>query len=345
VDLDPKIQEIATGSLAALSALGAVIRKRDGSVHLVPLGDKVTPLEDEGTAFSRTKTAVVDRADGGMVYWAAEAKLRRRKLSRDGSAGPVEELASGVEDGYAVAALPLPGADEKDVVAFVARAPTRDGERAARVWIDGDGAYDLSPDGTGASSVALVTRGTTITAVWLDARSALAPIHSRTIDATVKGQSRIGPETVVWIAPSPGELYATLGAVSGEHGVLAFSALPKNANDFGLAVVPVVPGKPPLESARWLDYPNGLDPAPAVGVTLCGRAGVVLARPLERAPESPRLIEFVTLGPDGTTAPDREIARGARVDHVAAWASPAGDGWIAWTADGRTRARRARCRK
>jgi hypothetical protein len=229
----------------------------------------------------------------------------------------------------------------------VARQRSADGDRRAKVWVEGKGTHELAPDGSGASSVFLAAAGPgRVAALWLDARSALAPLHAVPVELDGAGEPRMGHESTVWIAP-PSELLSQVSAVrvAEQGGLVALLALPRNGMDFGLAGVPVAFGAPPLETVQWLDYPNGLDPAPIVPARFCGLPAVLMVRPTARPIDAPRSLELATVEAFGRVTPRLEIARASRVDHVAAWVSPRGDGWVAWVGDGRTLVRKVRCGK
>lgn len=333
---DAKTHDVATGAYAALAGELLVIRRKDGELATVRLGDKPTPLADDGVAFARGKTAVAPRGTGAAAYFVDAGKLVRRVVDDAGKTGPAEVLAEDAEE-YPPHAAGLPAGD---VVAYVARRTSKDGERRARLWVDGKGISDLSPDGSGAASVFLVPLGASrIAAVWMDQRAALAPIHGAWLE--LSPEPKIEREGVTWIAP-PSELSSVVTAVRVGDAIVAFTAVPKDGSTFGLAAVPV--SEHPHDDAVWLDYPNGLDPAPVVPLVLCDRPMVALVRPVARPIDAPRVLELATVEATGVVTPRLELARAGRIDHVTAWGTR-DHGWVAWAGDGRTRVRRVRCGK
>jgi hypothetical protein len=56
-------------------------------------------------------------------------------------------------------------------------------------------------------------------------------------------------------------------------------------------------------------------------------------------------VELATVEASGRVTVRLEVGRAERVDHLAAWVSPKGDGWLAWVGDGRTWVRHVRCEK
>jgi hypothetical protein len=317
----------------------AVVRRRDGDLATVKLSDKTTPLADDGSNFAITRTSVVAR-DGGAVaaFFVDHGKLVRRVIDAAGAVAAPEVLADDAEE-YPPHAAKVEGAGE--AAAYVARRTNKDGERRARLWVDGKETIDLSPDGSGAASVFLVPLGPAkLSAVWMDQRSALAPIHAAWLD--LSAAPRIEREGVAWIAP-PSELSSLVSAARVGDGLVALSALPKDGAAFGLASLPVSVERP-RDEAIWLDYPNGLDPAPVVPITVCGEPLVAFVRPTARPIDSPKVLMLGAIDASGVVTERLEIARAARVDHVSTWGAR-DHGWVLWTADGRTRARRVRCGK
>jgi hypothetical protein len=338
--------DIGTGSLVELGAVGAVIRRKDDEILLVRLGSKIAPLSDDGKLYARGKTLLIDRGKDTMSYWVDAGRLRRRLIDSEGKASPVETVAEDVQDGTLVHGLRNEGgAAARDVVAYVARRRSPDGERHARVWIEGKGSHDLSPEGSGAASVWVTpAEAGRITVVWGDARSALTPVHAAALELDGAGEPRVSSESVLWMG-SPSESFPTISAVPVEGGVVALLPLPRNGLDFGLAAVPVVFGGGPIEDALWLVYPNGLDPAPVTPARFCQKPMIALVRPTAQPPSSPKAVELATVEASGRVTVRLEVGRAERVDHLAAWVSPKGDGWLAWVGDGRTWVRHVRCEK
>ena len=74
------------------------------------------------------------------------------------------------------------GGKRREVAIYIARAEKKTDERGARIWVEGAGSAALSSDGSGASSVALAASEGGLVAVMLDLRSAMSPVHARTIE-------------------------------------------------------------------------------------------------------------------------------------------------------------------
>lgn len=341
--LGPKAIDVATGSFASLAEGGLVIRKRDGELVLVKLGDKPGSAEGDGSTFSRTRSATVDRGGGKTaVYWVDGGKLKRRTVDANGDNGPLEVVADDAEDGYPPHAVRTTGAKPVELAGYVARRATKDGERRAKLWVEGRGSHALSPEGSGGASVWLtLLSDDRVHAAWLDQRTAMTPVHVATVSLAGDGVT-ISTPVVAWNAP-PSDQVSLVSSVLSGGAVVALMAGPKNGSDFGLAAVPIDDARP-ADDALWLDYPNGLDPAPVVPARFCGLPAAVIVKPTARPIDAPRAVSIVTVEASGRVTERAEVARAARIDHLAAWGSADG-GWIAWAGDGRTLVRRVRCGK
>jgi hypothetical protein len=348
--MDKKVDDVATGSLGVLSSLGVFVRTRSDELLLARLTPTASTIAGDGKGFSRTKALVLDRPSGAAVYWISEGRLVRRLVELDGKVGNLEVLAMDASDGYAPRGARSSGgpADERqDVVAYVAQKKSSDGDRRARLYVERKPTLDLSEDGGGASSLTLTAVGErSFVAAWLDARSALAPMHGRRIELDAAGEAQLGKENVAWIAP-PSENFVELAAVKAERGVVAMVAVGKNATDFGLAAAPVTFDGPPRDDATWLDYANGVDPAVVVGGRLCGVPAVAFAEPADKSVNASRVITLGTIDDEGFVTRHVEVARGTRVDHLDLWVAPTGngEGALLYALDGRTLVKRVRCKK
>jgi len=147
----------------------------------------------------------------------------------------------------------------------------------AWIAVDDGAPVRFSEDGSGATSVALATRGTSLVAVLLDARAALTAMHVRTLG--YDGKLQIGEDVVVFVG-GPGDRHTAAALVlppardvalreaTHEPPPPAWALLPisRDLADFGLAAVRL--DVPPRvdEPVVWSGYRNGLDPAPVAAV-------------------------------------------------------------------------------
>jgi hypothetical protein len=345
--LGAKTHDIATGSFVALGSVGAIIRKKDDTLSVVKLADSPAPTRldsNDATNYARTSTSVIDHDGTSFVYWVASSKLLRRSVDPSGTIGNVETLALDAEDGVSVSGVRV--ADEsgapRDVVAYVAGRADKKG-RILHVWIEGEGPRGVGTEPLGASAVWAVSEApATVSVLRVDQRAALAPISVIKGTLAAGGEPRWGEDTVVWMAPAS-DLLSTVSAVKSGESLVSLMATYQSGMSFGLAAAPVVVGARPVDDATWFEYPNGLDPPLVRPMQVCGRGVAVAVIPTDKPIAAPRAIELLSIDPNGAVQSRLEIGRAGRIDHIATWSAPGGDGWIAWVGDGRTLVRSVRC--
>ena len=307
-----------SGAIAlARSAKGPV---RKGKIDSVPEPAAAFAVLGRGPAVA-----------GGYAHWVSGGRLHRRRA--DGS-GELESLADDARDGARVAAAVVKGGT---AVAYVARADS-DGTSRVKLWLGQGRTLDLTVEGAGASSVALASVDGRLIAVSIDGRSAMTPLHARSISIDGPGPPELGPDVVAWVA---GPAHAFTEVSAGSDGTSAWALLPieRDATHFGLATVPL--GSEPHMDAEvaFLEYPNGIDLAPVATARLCGKPYVALARPAAAAPRSPQELVLAPIA-GGETA---VLANAAGFAAVSLAAAPGG-GLVVYVADGRTWARGLECR-
>jgi hypothetical protein len=284
---------------------------------------------------------------GSYAYWVSHGKLVRRSFGWSAGAplGSLEVLATDALDGTRVAAetVTVAGAagQRREVAIYIARTQKKTDERGARVWVEGAGSAPLSSDGSGASSVAMASSDRGLVAVMLDARSAMSPVHARTIEVDERGPARLGPDVVVFVGPSP-EGHTEVAAAPSSEGPIAFIPFAQDTSSFGLSSL-FIGTEPHLDAdVHWRMYPNGLEPAPAAGAALCGRTWVAYARPSAAAPASPHVL---VLAPTekGAFGPELMAAQGFDFASVSLAPRDEGGGWLAWVGNGRSWIRAVRC--
>lgn len=346
--LDNKTHDVATGSYASVGAAGVVIRKKDESFGVVKLTDTPSRLEAaDANQYARTRTLALDHEASTYAYWEQNDKLKRRTVSSTDT-GSIEELSADAEDGGVPAGVRINDESGKahDVVAYVGgmnrKAPV------VRVWIEnsagsGGTVVDVAGEPATASDVWVVAETPTkATIFWIDQRSAIAPVHAARLTLNANAEPSFTKESIVWIAPSS-DLHTVLTGVKAGNSSIVMTATYKGAMSFGFGATAAIEGARPVDDAFWLEYPNGLDPAPVSGATFCSQPTALLARPADKPIDSPRILELVTLTESGVINGRLEVAKAGRIDHVAAWNSPTGDGWLLWVGDGRTLVRRVKC--
>jgi len=342
------------GSLA-VAARGAVLRTRADELVLMPLDalladphKKIGPADDQDAA---AEEALASRAPPPALtrshaYWVSGGKLVRRPLRWQGGSpgGALEVLAGGAEGGTRVSAdsaVPGGGGAARDVVIYIAQAASEKDERQAKLWTEGTGVGPFSSDGSGASSVALARAGGRTVGISLDARSAMSPVHARTIDVGSAGAPRLGPDVVLLVGPSP-EGHTEIAAASGRDGPIALVPFARDTTSFGLASI-FVGDEPHLDApVHWSMYPNGIEPAPVAAAVFCGHTWAAYARPSAATPNAQTVL---VLAPVDRGAFGTEIIAGQGFDFttIAMAARDDGGAWLAWVGNGRSWVRGIRC--
>jgi hypothetical protein len=315
----------------------------EGGVALVSKDDRLVLARlERSTPAARAKLEVVTEPQtafaplargpsvaGGSVYWVSQGRLVRRATA---PGAPLEILNEDARPATRVSAVELGG---KTFVAYLGRSDA-EGTSRARLWIEGGKALELTPDGAGASSVALARHGDGLIAVAIDGRSAMTPVHARKL-AWKNGAPQLEPDVVTWVG-GPAQTWTEIVLGSSRGHAFAHLPIERDVTHFGLATIDV--GEAPRMDANvsFFDYPNGLDLAPAAAVELCGRSYLSFARPVAKAPRSPQELVLAEAGG----------ARAALVGNARGFASvslsPADrGGLVVYVAEGRTWARGLSC--
>jgi hypothetical protein len=353
--LDPPSDLGPAGSIA-VAARGAVFRTRSDELALVPLDallldphKRVVPADDHDAA---AEEALASRAPPPALtrshaYWVNHGKLVRRPLSWQGDSAKsaLEVLAEGALDGTRVAAATVtPGGGSgatRDIAIYIAQAANATDDRRARLWTQGAGAGPFSSDGSGASSVAIAHAGGHTVGISLDARSAMSPVHARTIEVGPGGPARIGADVVVFVGPSP-EGHTEIAAAPGQGGPIALVPFARDTTSFGLASL-LIGEEPHLDAAvQWNMYPNGIEPAPVAAAAFCGRTWTAYVRPSTATANAESVL---VLAPIDRGAFGSEIMAGKGFDFTTVALAPRDDGgaWLAWVGNGRSWVRGIRC--
>ncbi len=274
------------------------------------------------------------------AYWASQGQIVRREILPDGKAGPKTVVATDAALSSPVVAARSSGHEERDVVLYIGSKVSAQGERAARLWVEGQESRPVSREAGGATSIALVHLGATRFALLtLDGRLAMSPVHAISLELDGEGHPDLGEDRVVHVA-GPAERQTALTGVLVGRGPVALLPISKTSTDFGLLVLRIgYEDDPP----RWVDYPNGLDPAPLTAAVVCNKPTVAFVRP--NAPEagSPRVLEIGVLDAQAELRDRRVLATSPAISHVSLWGD-ASSGWIVFTTEQGLRGRRLECR-
>jgi len=346
--LDKPIDLGPAGALVATER-GVIFRTRADELAGVPLDasgvrkrarseDKAEP--SEGARATRGAPPAFTSSSHG--YWITRGKLVRKAFDWDagGGAEALEVLADDAVDGSRVAASTATGPG-RDVAVYIARASHGRDDRTAKLWVEGAAVAPLSSEGSGASSAAIANIGSRLVAVTLDERSAMSPVHARTIELDASGPPRLGADTVVFVGPSP-ESHNEIATAVGREGPFAFIPFARDTSSFGLASL-LIGAEPHLDApVEWTMYPNGIEPAPVDAARFCGRTWVAYVRPSAATPDAPSMLVLAPLDNRNWGA---EITAGQGFDFLRVSLAPRSDGggWLAWVGNGRSWVRGIKC--
>jgi hypothetical protein len=335
LETDGGLPGLRLGELHDIGPAGPATATRNGVV-LLTKNDQLLEARTPGPDPARAKLPAVSvepaalsplgrgpAVAGGKAYWVSRGRLVRRGV---GGESELEVLRDDAREACRASAVEL---DDVTLVSYLGK-PDAEGTSHARLWTSKGTVLDLTPEGAGASSVALTVLGPgRALAVSIDGRSAMTPLHARIVDVS-GGQPKLTEDVVAWVG---GPAHSYTEVVAGASGGIAWAAVPleRDATHFGLATLELGP-TPRLDAeASFFDYPNGLDLAPAAAADLCGRAVLAFVRPTEAAPRSPA--ELVLAEPaSGRTV---TVAQARGFASVSVSAAPGG-GLLVYVADART---------
>jgi hypothetical protein len=251
-------------------------------------------------------------------------------VHRTNRAGAEDHVVASARSTSRIAAAMFAGGHT--AIGYLASRQTSEGW-VSEAWIVVDDAPPrrLSEDGSGATALALAPRGHALTAVMIDARSALTAMHARTV--TYDNAVRLGEDAVVFVG-GPGDR-RTGGALVVPPAGPAWSLMPiaKDVETFGLAIVRLDDPPHVDEPVVWAEYPNGLDPAPIAAASGGGRSPVTWVarvRPRAAEPGALRVLELGQITLDGAFAPRDIVAAAGNATDVALVIDALGAPWVAW---------------
>ncbi|GEM_PF-985478 len=244
-------------------------------------GDKLFKSIDgskkDFTAFARGPSLSPTHA-----YWVSESG---KLLAANRATGQVRTLHLNARKGTRTSALTH---NKREYVAFIAES---EDTGLAFVWSGvGESQGELaqvSPEGSGATSVAIVLGKSSPLTIVLAGRSGMSPIHTRKVHFT-NGSLRLDQDTVVWIAPGSHPLTELVASTKSSGGTWVFLSTAKDFSDFGLARLDLKTPEREAAEPAWMIFPNGLDPAPTQATRLCDKDYVLYARPRDSSPDSPQ---------------------------------------------------------
>jgi hypothetical protein len=333
--------QLAPHGAAALAARDDrsldVVLNDDGHPHLLAFGSDAAsgstePPDEHATANAlRLPCAVA----GEFAYCPDRSgAVHRARFNGEG-----DRVVANARAGTHVSAAVLAGAHT--ALGYLASRQTSEGW-VSEAWlaVDDDVPLRVSEDGSGATAIEIASRGASLLAVAVDARSALTALHARPV-AYAHG-AHVGEDSVVFVG-GPGDR-RTAAALALPPSGPGWALLPiaRDVNDFGLAVVRIE--EPPRvdEPVAWSAYPNGLDPAPVAAAIHGSRTWVARVRPESADPSAQRVLELGEIEPAAAGGPaDAAVGTGSFVpreilptagapSHVALAFDPRGELWLSW---------------
>jgi len=297
--------------------------KHDELILSKQVGESFEPI---ATPWEEVSKWPVTLASGSKThaYWLSGTQLVRREVFADGTAGPKTIVATDIASNSPIAAARSlehpnqstnhhPGGGQLDVVVYIASESTDRGEHSARIWIEGQGSLAASQAAGGATSVTLLPVGPRRFLVCtLDGRLGMSPIHSIALDLDEQGRAILGEDRVVYVA-GPAERQSKLTAVWVEPGPVVLLPISKSTIEFGTLVLRVGIDE---ENPTWVDYPNGLDPAPLATATVCDQPMVAFVRPETSAVDATKVLELGWLDAQGMLRDRQVIANHRAITHV-----------------------------
>jgi hypothetical protein len=254
-----------------------------------------------------------------------------------GPGGVVNRTTLGAADTRAVArsqpstriAAAALGPDHALVATLDARRTTEGVMMQAFVTLDEGETQRLAEDGAGATAVRLVSRGDGAVALYLDARTAMVPVHARPV--ALRGHElALGGDAVVFVGGPP-ERGIELTPVVAEGALFALVPMSRELTEFGLAALRVA--DPPGDDVApvWSLYPNGLDPAPVAAATAVRpeqAAWVARVRPAGSSAGAPRVLELGRVDAAGRFLAVSAWAPAGRITDLAILADAYGAVWL-----------------
>jgi hypothetical protein len=260
------------------------------------------------------------QAAGGMVYRTALGTTDTKQIAKSRASTRIAAAAVGPDHA---------------VLATLETRRTTEGEMLqAFITLDNGETQRLSDEGAGATVVRLVQRGDTAIALYLDARTAMLPVHARPIALKPGGDLALGSDAVVFVGGPP-ERGIDIAPARAGRAVFALLPMARETTEFGMAAIPIA--EKPKEDVPpvWSIYPNGLDPAPIVATVAeqadagaGGFAWVARVRPSERAAGTPRMLELGKLDGAGAFTSLGALATGKRITDLAIATDTFGSVWI-----------------
>lgn len=260
---------------------------------------------------------------GGFTFCVdAEGAIRRRTTGAED-----DKIVAKGRRGTPVSAAALGG---HTFYAFLANQRTSEGLIVrAFVGVDDEIPIPLSEEGSGATFVGLVPRSEDVLAMYIDARTALTPVHARTL--RFEGRLVRGNDAVVFVGGgSDGRVRGALGR-SVDGPALLFVAGAHDDKEYGVVTL-VIDGEPKDDlPGKWSLYPAAITTSPLAATS--GKSPVRLARvrPETKEIDAEQVLELGHVGRDGSFAEKCVLAKGSAFLDVGLDVDERGSLWVAYT--------------
>ena len=293
-----------------------------GSSMTTPAASAVAASEG-GAPEDRTRLPACALA-GGLTFCAdVEGQIHRRPVQ-----GGDDKVVAKGRRGTPVSAVALGG---HTFYAFLANQKTTEGLVVrAFVAMDDETPIPLSEEGSGATYVALVARDDDVLAMYIDARTALTPVHARTLKVEGAALTR-GKDAVVLVGGGSDSVVRGAVGRAASGPAFVFAPLTRDGSEYGLSVVPI--GGEPKDDmdAKWSLYPAALTSPPIAATTGATPLRLARVRPETKDEGAPSVLELGHVEADGTFTGRCIVATGAAFSDVSIAAGDRDDVWLAYT--------------
>ncbi len=271
----------------------------------------------------RTRLPACALAAGLAFCVDAEGQIHRRP----GVGGEDKVIAKG-RRGTAVSAAAALG---HTFYAFLANQKTTEGVTVrAFASFDDETPIPLSEEGSGATFVALVARDDDVLAMYIDARTALTPVHARALRVDGTSLTR-GKDAVVLVGGGSDSVVRGAVGRAASGPAFLFAPLARDGSEYGLSAVSVS-GEPKDDmDARWSLYPAGMTYPPIAATTGVSPLRLVRVRPETKDEGAPSVLELGHVEADGTFRDRCLLAKGSGFSDVSIAVDAQENLWVAYT--------------
>ncbi|WP_434043527.1 MULTISPECIES: hypothetical protein [Sorangium] len=295
-------------------------------VGSVPPRDEVATDAGAGSGEPARASWPACAVASGFVFCMDQGGTIRRTPMSGGAAPP---LGAG-RRGTGISAVPLPGGHT--LLAFLSDRKTSEGVvTQAFAVLDDRPAVPLSEEGSGATFVALSPWKDGALAMYIDARSALTPVHARTLRPTAEGKLELGPDAVLFVGDAGESRMGGALAIGPEGPAYVLLPASKDMSEFGMAAIRIADAPRDDMPAVWSLYPNGLSPAPIAATQGVSPIHVARVRPIAPEPGARHALEIGQLDAEGRFQARCLAVEGKSFKHVAIEADRGGSLWLAYT--------------